>query len=310
MNSRAAFYDREALCQHYFEKLGKVYHLCTPENHPIIFRNTDEFARGMSLLAIAQRTICEVNIITFELMNNHLHLIVVGDSSEIALMFECYRKLLQKCLYLSGGTPDLKGFIMHLHEITSLENLRNAIAYANRNGAVVDRDVCPYTYPWGANRFFFNPEAKARYESQKSKMSCRDKRAITRSHKYDNIDDLYLLDGYVSPLSFCLISEGEKLFRDARHYFTKVSRHIECYDEIAKMIGEQIYYTDDDLFSIACALSLQKFNCRIPSQLSGKEKIDLAKILNREYNAGIKQLQRMLKIDQSLLISIFGNTSH
>ena len=66
------------------------------------------------------------------------------------------------------------------------------------------------------------------------------------------------------------------MFRDARHYFTKVSRHIESYDEIAKLIGEQIYYTDDDLFSIACALSLQKFNCRIPSQLSGKEKINLA----------------------------------
>lgn len=309
MNSRAVFYDREVLCQRHFEKLGKVYHLCTPENHPIIFRDTEEFARGMSLLAFAQRAVRKVNIITFELMNNHLHIIAAGFVPDIESLFESYVTLLRRCLYLNGDTLDLSGFQMHLHEITSLENLRNAIAYANRNGAVVDRNVCPYTYPWGANKYYFNPEAKARYEFQKRKSTLRDRREVTRSHKYDSVENLFLLDGYVSPMSFCQISDGEHIFRDARHYFTKVSRHIESYDEIARMIGEQIYYTDDDLFSIACTLSFQKFNCRIPSQLKGHDKIELAKILNRDYNAGVKQLQRMLKIEQSLLISIFGSST-
>ena len=99
------------------------------------------------------------------------------------------------------------------------------------------------------------------------------------------------------------------LFRDARHYFTKISKHIESYDEIAKMIGEQIYYTDDDLFSIVCSLASKKYDCKVPSQLQKNEKMELAIILHREYNAGIKQIQRMLKIDAAILSAFFGSNT-
>jgi hypothetical protein len=184
--------------------------------------------------------------------------------------------------------------------------MRNAIAYVNRNGSVVDRHVCPYSYPWGANKYFFNPEAKRRYEEQRRKITTREKREMAQSHKFDNSDRLYILDGYICPLSFCAISDGENLFRDTRHYFSKISRHIESYDEIAKLIGEQIYYTDDDLFSVLCTLSQKHYNCKIPSQLKSEEKVAMAKLLHKEYNANVKQLQRMLKIDAAVLTALFG----
>ena len=302
--SRAEYYDRENLCQYYFDKLGSVYHLCTPENHPLIFRNKDEFQTGMNLMGIAAKAYPKVKILTFELMSNHMHLITVGLREDVECFFICLKSLIDKCL----PEADLSGFVMHLHEVKTLENLRNAIAYTNRNGSVIDPDVCPYTYQWGANRYYFNPEAKARYEEQKRKASNSFIREQSISRKFDDIKDLHLVDGYINPMSFCAISDGESLFRNARHYFTKVSRHIESYDEIAKMIGEQIYYTDDDLFSAACSLAAKKYDCKIPSQLTINQKIELSKILYREYNAGIKQLQRILKIEQGILTALFGSS--
>lgn len=306
--NRATFYDIENLCQHYFEKFGCIYHLCTPENHPIVFHNDSEFKIGMNLIGITARAHPEIQILTFELMNNHMHQIIAGEREAIIEFFECLRKLMGKCLSQDNNPVDLNRFMMQLHEIKTLENLRNAIAYVNRNGSVVDRHVCPYTYPWGANRYFFNKEAKARYMVQRRKVSTRHARELTQSRKYDDIKDLYMVDDYMCPLSFCAITDAESLFRDARHYFIKVSRHIESYDEIARLIGEQVYYTDDDLFAIACTLSSKRYDCKIPSQLQKNEKIELAKHLNREYNAGVKQIQRMLKMDMSILTAIFGSS--
>ena len=306
MNCRANFYDIENLCQHYFNKYDEVYHLCTPENHPIIFHNSEEFKIGMSILGLVASYNKDVKIITFELMNNHAHIIATGTIESITNLFNGYKKLLTKCLNHNEHAPDLDKFNMHLHRINSLENMRNAIAYVNRNGSVVDRHVCPYSYPWGANKYFFNPEAKRRYEEQRRKITTREKREMAQSHKFDNSDRLYILDGYICPLSFCAISDGENLFRDTRHYFSKISRHIESYDEIAKLIGEQIYYTDDDLFSVLCTLSQKHYNCKIPSQLKREEKITMAKLLHKEYNANVKQLQRMLKIDIAVLTALFG----
>ena len=74
------------------------------------------------------------------------------------------------------------------------------------------------------------------------------------------------------------------------------------------MIGEQIYYTDDDLFSIACTLSAKEYDCKTPSQLPKDDKIKLARHLIKEYNAGSKQIQRMLKIDAAIMTALFGNS--
>ena len=304
MNNRATFYDIENMCQLHFDKLEGIYHLCAPENHPIIFRSKEELASGMNFMGIAAKAHRQIRLMTFELMSNHIHAIVVGGKSDMSDFFNCFKKLVARNLHIK----DLTGFTMQLHTIATLENLRNAIAYANRNGSVIDNNVCPYTYPWGANMYFFNPQAQKRYNEQKSKATIREIREITRSRKFDQIDDLYLVDGYICPMSFCFITDGERMFRDARHYFTKISRHIESYDEIAKMIGEQVYYTDDDLFSIACTISTQKYDCRIPSLLEKDDKIALAKFLNHKYNAGIKQLRRILKIDMSLLQALFGSS--
>ena len=72
------------------------------------------------------------------------------------------------------------------------------------------------------------------------------------------------------------------------------------------MIGENLFYTDNDMFQIACIISRKEHNCSSPHLLSRDGKIKLAKILHYDYNATLKQVQRMLKIDVMTLKSLFG----
>lgn len=308
MKTRLSFREKEAVCQQKFSNLKNIYHACTPENHPVIFITEEDFKTAITLLGICLHRYGQLRLLTFELMSNHLHLVIIGEKSDISDMFEEYKALLHKCILNDRSRSQLKDFSLKLHEINDLENLRNVIAYVNRNGSVIDENHSPFSYPWGANRFYFNPEAICRHMTQKRQLRVLECRTITRSRKYDDVGSLFSVDGCLSPVSFCEITKGEEFFRDARQYFFKISRNIESYEQIARIIGENIYYSDSDLFQIACRLSQNEFNCRLPHMLAKDAKIKLAKTLHYEYNAGIKQVQRMLKIDMYTLKAIFGST--
>ncbi len=106
-------------------------------------------------------------------------------------------------------------------------------------------------------------------------------------------------------MEFCHIKEAETFFQNAKQYFYLISRNVEAYSEIAKTIGESLFYTDNDLYLIAVKLSCQLYQIEKLIELKTEQKIEMAKRLHYDYNASDKQLQRMLKIPQDILKSIF-----
>lgn len=108
-----------------------------------------------------------------------------------------------------------------------------------------------------------------------------------------------VIDGYVSPLEFCDVSSAESLFRDAKQYFYLISRNVEMYSEIAKSIGESIFV--NDLYIAAVKLAREQFSTNDLRTLDTGCKIELARRLHFDYNAGTKQIGRLLKIDNNLL---------
>ena len=106
-------------------------------------------------------------------------------------------------------------------------------------------------------------------------------------------------------MSFCDIRLGESLFRCASHYFREVSRNIESQKKIAEEIGERIFYTDDELFSIVCSVSKAKYGQTKATLLPVNAKKELALMLHNDYNAGNKQINRMLKLDMSIINALF-----
>ena len=106
-------------------------------------------------------------------------------------------------------------------------------------------------------------------------------------------------------MDYCCIEFGEALFRCASHYFREISRNIETQKEIAEEIGEQVFYTDDELFGVVLAISKDKFGGLKPSLLPATAKKDLAILLHNEYHASNKQILRMLRLEPSVVDSLF-----
>ena len=300
-----SFQSEESRCEYTFRRLGLCWHLYTPENHPIILTCTEDFKAALTLLALCALSFPDIKILTFQWMSNHLHITLAGPEEDIAGLFAMLKKYLGNYLKAQGRNGSLNGWDFKLRAIEDLRDLRNVIAYNNRNGFLVNRLYTPFNYPWGANRYFFNPDARIRFQECKETIRLKTIRNIARSHKLDRFAGIPFLDGTVPPMTFCDITIAETLFRNPRQYFSIVSRSIECMRAIADEIGESFYYTDDDLFSAVIGISQEQYKVRQPSLLPAAAKMEVARKMHFEYNANAKQIARILKVDLSVLGSIF-----
>ena len=326
------FAVKENFCEREFFELGECYHLWTPENFEIIFTCGEDFKVGMSIVGIVAKLFPDIRVLTFEIMSNHLHLTAAGRLQRILEMFGSIREMLRRYFKSKERAIAWDKFQAGTRLLETIEDVRNVIVYNNRNGYVVRHAYTPFTYPWGANRYYFNPDARKLAAEHSETMHIRELRRISHSRFADGIKNLMKYEGHALPTSFCDIKTGEALFRDPAHYFSKISRSIEADAKIAKEIGESVFYTDDDLYSAVCRMAAEKFSKLTgasggtdmehghgagpggigtengrqisPTQLPAQAKLEIAKTMRFDYNASDKQIQRMLKLDPQIISSL------
>ena len=302
-----SFGEREYQCEEVFRSRGPFYHLCTPgESTFVLFEDEGDYRFAMNLIASSVFLAPDVNIITYEIMRTHLHVIGEGASAPALDWFSGMRKRLYRFYQSTGRVRDLGSFKAEVFPITDLNFLRNSIAYVNRNGYLVHPEYTPFSYPWGANRFYFNPDAQKRQERRFGDLSVREKRRLFGSHCVDYPGEAPIIDGCISPAFFCDITLGESIFRDARHYFNLISRNVEAYRDMAKLLGDTLIYTDDELYLIVRQLCRDNYGNARPEILPMDEKQRLARLLHFDYNATEKQIQRMLRLDARTVSALLG----
>ncbi len=307
----SSFLEKENACKLLYESAVRgglrFYHVCTPgTNQFIIFENSEHYAMGMTAAATSAHD-AGVTIITFELMSNHVHFILRCKSLDQALtFFSLFKRRLSRMLSGAENIRDLSHFDCgDPIVIDSLESLRNHILYTNRNNYVVDPSQTPFSYPYGANPYYFNPWAKAEQGIMLGSLSNRAKIRVLRT-KNTAYPDAFLVTQYgISPSSFCDIKFGEKVFRDARHYFNKLSKDIESYKELSEMLQDLAFYTDDELVGIVYAMSFNMFGQKKPALLTAEQKTIMAKELRYGYNSDIRKISRLLHIPEQTLAELF-----
>lgn len=287
-----------------------IWHICTPgENQCVIFRNSEDFRQGMNIVGVSASEFRDsVNILTFELMSNHVHFVVQGNKEDIESFFKFFRLKLRRILLRQNRVSDLTGFDYSLHLVDSENYLRSLILYVNRNGYVANINETPFSYEWGANKYFFNEFLSFESKIMVSSMFKRERDDYFHSKNVSFPDNYYLVNGYISPWCYCKIKECECLFRNAHQYFSMISRNVESFKEIAQMSGDKIIYTDEEIFSACIYFARKNFEKWKIGDLNKNEKIELAKHLHFNYNASNKQISRLLKIEDSLVAALFPKT--
>lgn len=307
MSERKLTYsEMERECERLFVQNGPFWHLYTPGViSEIIFRNREDLEFGMNLVGLSAESVPSVRIITFVLMNNHLHAILGGSQDDCLALFALFKSRLRRYFHENDTIVSLDRFEATLVPIPTLQALRNEIIYVNRNGYVADSGCTPFSYYWGAGFQYFNPFTQSVDGVRFDDCTKIEKRRISRSRVTKTQSNLVVWKGIILPSSYCYIHEGESYFRNAHHYFNALSKSHEAMSLVAQNLGDLIVVTDDEMYSIASSLSNSLYSVRQPSLVSNSNKIDLAKKLHYEYNATKKQLRRILKLEIAILDELF-----
>lgn len=304
--SALSFSEKERICENVFDSNGPYWHIYTDGTMmQNIFCNEEEFKIGMWCLAVALHLCKSVRAITFELMANHIHLILSGQKEDCIKFFEFLASRLKQSFSKTGRIIDWSCFKMDILPIEDIQALRNEIIYVNRNAYVANPAYTPDSYPWGGGCAYFNPWLRHLKTTNLGEMKVNSQRALLHTRDVAPFSQLIEVGAMPFIPSFCDISLGESIFRDARSYFNSLTRNAEAFSQIASRLKDAIFLTDDELYSVICSHINKEYSVKAPSQLSAQQKIDTARRMHFDYNATKQQLRRMLRMDMAVLEEVF-----
>lgn len=296
-------------CEIDFRSKGPYWHIYTPGDlTEIIFTCPEDFIFGMNLMAVCLAMFPGLRIVTFTLMNNHFHIILAGSREDALSFFELYRKRLKRFLAGQGRYPDFSALVPDAFEIPDLQALRNEIVYVNRNGYVVQPEHTPYSYPWSAGVYYFNPLLAGVPRIQLSSLSQPEQRKLYHGRLMELPKHYEVTGQMINPSSFCSIQEGEACYRNAHQYFRLLSRNQEAGSGIARRLADTAFLTDEEMFGVARNLAAKEYGVRSLGTLPPEAKTALAKKLHFDYRAAPRQIRRLLKMDPAVLEALFPAT--
>ena len=299
--------QQERSCELTFLNGGPFWHICTDgQSMEIICETEEDYKFAVTVIAIAA-ALTGVKILTFQVMSNHIHVIVEGLESMCKDFFSEVKRRLRRYRNSSGRFASFEKFEASFIPIDNLRSMRYEIAYSNRNGYLANPSCTPFSYPWGAGYLYFNPHAFVTDAVPFGDLTRDEKLKMCRSRIPDLPAGYMVKDGLILPQSFCAIKYGESLFRDAHQYFSIVSKNYEAYSEIAKRLGNDVFLTDDEMFAALSMLAKKKYGDGRVTLLPNASKIELAKTMRSDYNASEGQIQRMLRLDRGTVSELFGH---
>ena len=304
--STMSFSEKEGICESVFIANGPYWHIYTDGTKmQNIFCCEEDFRTGMWALAASLHLRKEVRALTFELMTNHVHLIIAGQRENCIKAFDLFSTRLKMAFPKRQRTIDWSQFKMNILPIESLQALRNEIIYTNRNAFVANPSYTPDSYPWGGGCAYFNPWLKHLVTSPLGRLPILTQRTLLHTREISPFTDLREINSMPFIPSFCDIRLGESMFRDARSYFNSLTRNAEVFSQIASRLKDTIFLTDEELYSVICSHISKEYSVKTPSQLSAQQKVDTARYVHFGYNASNQQLRRMLRLDLAILEELF-----
>lgn len=207
-----SYAEKERACEMAFVENGPFWHVYTDGTRMSdIFSTEEDFKLGMTLLAVCAILYPSAELVTFELMNNHIHLIMRGSREACLEFFRQFKLRLRRIFMKTGRVVDWDRFAAEILPIETLKDLRNEIIYVNRNAFVSNPTYTPYNYPWGGGWVYFSPIASLALLKSVPEVGICKVRELTHYRDVYDLMSLKFIGDVPLVNSFCRIDIGERM---------------------------------------------------------------------------------------------------
>ena len=264
----------------------------------LIFRTADDFTFGVNTLAIGTLKF-KVHVLCYTLMNNHLHLLIMGRYEECLAYFRWVLLRLAQMLKARYGISGvLKADAADVQAVTDEDMFLNEVAYLLRNTYKAHIDS-PFSYPWAPFEVYFNPYRETirgeRFSSADAAMK------ILKTHA-DIPEDWEHWNGRILNKCFVDYQTVERIVGNGITLFDRVRKFdLESIVSQSHGIEEQLTFTDNEMQEKIRAVCKNEYHVESHNQLGRKDLLRLARTLARRFSANKKQISRLLGIDPVVL---------
>ena len=272
----------------------KYWHLySSPLTDCLLFRNGKDKKFFLNRLALCLLT-HNIKIYAYCLMDNHIHLLISGEESDIESFFLDLKRAYGKYVAqdTSAGEVDLTKFNHSKRVITGEDDFRGVVAYILRNPSAAG--MCsPIAYKWSSAFLYFNPWLSL-FSGVTLKEYGKGKALKEFGTRMDIPESYTIIDGVLSPIVWCDYKKVEQLFGRSQEFFKLLFKWGIEDEEESKMVKAELNgFTDSELRS-----KVEEF-CSIHgvsqiSELSAGEIKNLVSIARVRWKASKKQIERVL----------------
>ena len=284
----------------YMGKKG-FYHLFSDGfRTDVLFEDKKAFIAGMNMVALCFLK-CQVRILAFCLMDNHVHFILYGTLEEC----ERFRdKFLQRygiwySNRYSGKILETIDFEMRLME--DERYILNSIAYVLRNSIAAGYGYSLYDYPWSSGSLYFrHPDIMAALTSGWkciSDLSLREQ--FRRFQTQQQMPEEWMItpDGYIWPGNYIDFTHVLKLYKTPKSFTYFMGQGKE--EEINRSLGidTAAELPEIELREKAITHCFRMFKTTNMRKLDVSKRLLLGKALRKEYRCSAKQIARIIHLD-------------
>lgn len=273
----------------------------------ILCRDDDDYDAFVKKICVCSLT-RNVIVVTYIVMSNHLHAVILAES--IIKAKEFAEELKRECSqYLSSRYSERNILLRTSTNVQYLDSdwyLRNALAYDARNA--LDAGASIDTYEWSGHRAMFGNCRKAVRSTPVTLLSRRKKTAImhTRadlSYAKWEIDE----QNRIIPSTFCCCKFLEDAFLNDQAYYLKTIGTVNMAEMDFRLLdGPKTILNDTEFLKIAEDTS-QRFYSSPIAALPIPKRIRLVSYMSRIQRTGVAQLARTFKMEQSTIRSILNH---
>lgn len=282
------------------------YHVCT-DGHaiPWLFQDDEDFVAGVNRIALCLLRV-HIDVVAFILMDNHVHFLLYGSALQCKKFINHYKMLTGRWIAEKYGTKEyLRMLPTEIIRIDDEENLLNALAYIDRNSIVAGYKYMPREYPWGSARYLFcdmKYGASGLAALRKiGSMSIVEQRALFKTRM--TLPGEWKVDsnGMIHPSSFMNFDRLEQLFKSSSRYSYFLAKKLEGHVEMQFTQARKVFIPDKELREIVKDLTRKLFNTEDLRNLDVNSRITIARRLRYDYASTVKQISRMVRLDEDLL---------
>lgn len=259
----------------------------------VLFSSVEHFIAGMNRAGLCSLFVPEVMILSFVLMDNHVHFILYGTEADCNSFMTQYKTL--TCRYVAGNTGrKLKNFVFDCWMIPNKEKLLEKICYVLRNPFVAGMRILPTNYSWGSGLLMFSngPDQNYRTVGESTEYW---RRKVLGTKQVIPSNWLINENGMIWPGSYVNFVRTEAMFGTVANFMYELNQKNE--DIInQEMYGGSISLHDNVVLSMLEKSAEELFGEGDLDILSVDQRLGLIRNLKRTLGVDIKQMGRLLHI--------------